>query len=30
MYLKKKDLQRAYFKGTVDGYIKFLQNTIMQ
>lgn len=30
MNLESKDLKRAYFRGTIDGYIKFLQNTIMQ
>ena len=30
MNLESKDLKKAYFKGTIDGYIKNLQNIIMQ
>lgn len=28
--VKKKDFQRAYFRGAINGYIKNLQNIIMQ
>lgn len=30
MNLESKDFKRAYFRGTIDGYIKNLQNIIMQ